>query len=327
MCSSLSWFENLSYGLFSSVNVTWSNTKHCDISIVPKCPQNSDCNDVELGTEVEFQLKVTLNKCLPETFQVSPVGINEKLTVDIEPLCECDCADNENVDKCGSPECNSNGTLVCGTCQCCGDYYGPKCECANGTVEDQVDPFAKCRPIIKTENSTRLGPVCMGYGECHCGKCICDQRPEGNYTGEFCQDTCLTCRRDTYGRICSDHGTCDCGTCICDEGWEGDDCGCRIDNTGCRNLAIENSDVICSNNGVCQCGQCVCNDFFGGEFCEVCETCQTQCAQLRPCVECLAFGSPDLLINPKDQEEYKQAIAGNCSQFCPFNYQELIFNE
>jgi len=71
----------------------------------------------------------------------------------------------------------------------------------------------------------------------------------------------------------------------------------------------------------------VCDDFFGGEFCGFCETCQTQCAQLRPCVECLAFGSPDLLLNPKDQDEHKQEIIANCSQFCPFYYQELIFNE
>lgn len=305
--------------------MTWTNTKHCEVAIKPKCGDKG-CHDVELGTEVEFEMKVTLNKCESETFQVYPVGINERMTVEIEPICNCECS-NEDINICGSPECQGKGTLVCGTCQCCGDAWGLNCECANGTPEDQDDPLAKCRPIIPVGNTTRVGSVCMGHGECQCGQCICEQRPEGNYTGEFCGTACPTCIRDAYGRICSDHGTCDCGNCICDPGWEGSDCGCKIDNLSCLSDPEENPDLICNGNGKCECGQCVCDDFFGGEFCGICETCQTQCAQLRPCVECLAFGSPDLLLNPKDQDEHKQEIIANCSQFCPFYYQELIFNE
>ena len=51
---------------------------------------------MELGTEVEFEMRVTLKKCLPETFQVYPVGINERMTVEIEPICNCECS-NEDI--------------------------------------------------------------------------------------------------------------------------------------------------------------------------------------------------------------------------------------
>ena len=63
---------------------------------------------------------------------------------------------------------------------------------------------------------------------------------------------------------------------------------------------------------------------FTGEFCEVCETCQNQCTQLRPCVECLAFNSSKLLINQETMSpEEQREIRESCAQRCPLNYLEF----
>jgi hypothetical protein len=73
----------------------------------------------------------------------------------------------------------------------------------------------------------------------------------------------------------------------------------------------------------CECTQ----DGYTGRFCQICETCKTQCAQMRPCVECLAFGNSELLINPQSGENLKQEIKTNCSQSCPFIYDEDVLNK
>ena len=61
-----------------------------------------------------------------------------------------------------------------------------------------------------------------------------------------------------------------------------------------------------------------------------------QCEQLRPCVECVAFNSPERLIDPKNSKELNDIIRANCSQFCPyypynpegpFKFDELTFTE
>ena len=63
------------------------------------------------------------------------------------------------------------------------------CECDNGTSEELLDPFAKCRPkLVNAGNETgTLGKVCLGRGECHCGKCVCDKDDEVTFTGDFCE--------------------------------------------------------------------------------------------------------------------------------------------
>ena len=63
---------------------------------------------------------------------------------------------------------------------------------------------------------------------------------------------------------------------------------------------------------------------YTGNFCEKCETCQTQCEQMRPCVECLAFGSPDRLDIDIDNTTTQNEIRESCQAICPFNYDELV---
>ena len=76
-----------------------------------------------------MDMKIKLKSCQPEIFAVSPEGINEEMIIEIEPICECDCAINmiPKEEKCGSPECNFSGHLICGVCQCCGQAFGEDC--------------------------------------------------------------------------------------------------------------------------------------------------------------------------------------------------------
>ena len=48
---------------------------------------------MKLGKSVKFTLHATLKSCRPETFVVTPVGINDQMVVDVEPMCECPCAE------------------------------------------------------------------------------------------------------------------------------------------------------------------------------------------------------------------------------------------
>ena len=52
----------------------------------------AECLNVKLGTSVKFTLHAKLKSCRPETFVVTPVGIKDKMVVEVEPLCECPCA-------------------------------------------------------------------------------------------------------------------------------------------------------------------------------------------------------------------------------------------
>ena len=176
----------------TSINLkSTHNQENCHVKIMPKCSDKTEngCNNVELGTVVNIDLKIKLKSCQSERFSVYPVGINEDVVIDIEPICECDCAiQSENPEEsCGSPECNGHGHLVCGECQCCDSYFGTDCGCPGGSDQDQDDPNFSCRPTITNGTVSRLGPVCFGRGICECGQCICDTPwPGVNITGKYC---------------------------------------------------------------------------------------------------------------------------------------------
>jgi len=38
---------------------------------------------------------IQIQDCVAETFGVSPVGLNEQMMVEIEPICECPCSSDE----------------------------------------------------------------------------------------------------------------------------------------------------------------------------------------------------------------------------------------
>lgn len=176
----------------TTIRVQENSTPNCETKITSECGKSKgpECKNVELGTPVEFTLHVKLKECVPETFSVSPVGISGEMVVEVEPICECPCKLDPVMDHlhCNdSLACSGNGHLMCGECQCCGNYFGPDCSCSVlGTGVDPDDLEASCRrPDLTNSNAA----VCSGRGICECGICSCKKfRPGLIVSGKYCQE-------------------------------------------------------------------------------------------------------------------------------------------
>lgn len=96
----------------------------------------SKCDGLKVNDVVTFTAEIVVTECPAkesdwfQTIKISPVGINEGLTVDLEMLCGCPC------EKAGhplysitAPQCSTHGVYKCGICECDNDYFGRKCEC------------------------------------------------------------------------------------------------------------------------------------------------------------------------------------------------------
>lgn len=66
------------------------------------------------------------------------------------------------------------------------------------------------------------GEMCLGYGQCSCGDCLCDFDWIGYYCNcIICIDICMF----SNGLLCSGCGKCKCGSCVCIQlGFYGDIC-------------------------------------------------------------------------------------------------------
>ncbi|MCL4127518.1 UNVERIFIED_CONTAM: hypothetical protein GTU68_027418 [Idotea baltica] len=261
--------------------------------------ETSVCEGLRVGDEVEFRMEVTVEKC-PEDpalwrqqIEISPVALPDKLILDLEMICDCECERVGNIHNIpNAPECSGKGTYQCGVCSCMDDYRGRNCECGPNTPwgSGVIDETA-CR-------ADNFSKICSGQGTCSCGECKCNERDNIDevISGGFCECTNFLCDHHN-GLICSgpDHGTCICNNCVCRPGWAGDSCQCQNSTKNCINP--DNGDV-CSNQGTCECNQCKCFDTDGGrysgKYCEDCPTCKAKCAVYKSCVQCQAFGTGEL---------------------------------
>lgn len=82
------------------------------------------------GSTVDFDVKLVIQSCNNEqrqTVDIRPGVMQDKLLINIEPICNCACELETPADK--SPTCNNKGYLKCGICECEGGYSGRNCEC------------------------------------------------------------------------------------------------------------------------------------------------------------------------------------------------------
>ena len=71
-------------------------------------------------------------------------------------------------------ECNQNGKLRCGNCECDPGFWGPSCECKT-SADKSNENISGCKPPSQN-NATSLD--CSGHGYCFCdAKCICQSPP------------------------------------------------------------------------------------------------------------------------------------------------------
>lgn len=281
-----------------------------------KATERNKCGDIKVGDQVQFDAIIELKKCPkdPKDWQriitISPVGLNEKLVIDLEMVCSCACEAIPGERK--SPSCNKVGTFQCGICQCDDGYSGKKCECQdsnNSKVGEET-----CR----APGDSRL---CSGRGECQCGVCKCTPRPTITevISGEFCQCDNFSCDRHN-NKLCGgeDRGQCACGRCVCNPGWDGADCSCATSNDRC-----ETANGICNGHGQCHCGKCICDQDFTGDTCSECPTCPGKCVEFKDCVECQAF--PD---NAGRRFDSTELCHENCdSQFMTIRSPQLDYDE
>ncbi|KAF4525471.1 hypothetical protein B566_EDAN004883 [Ephemera danica] len=252
--------------------------------------ESSSCEDTREGEQYEFDLQLHLDTCPddPEKWRqridVSERGLVEGLELDVELLCGCSCAKEQN-----SPSCNGHGNLDCGVCDCHVGWYGPTCSCTGQNATTILDLEQNCLPAAAALDGAEL---CSGQGDCVCGRCEC----HGEAYGTYCQcDDSLCDRWGVNGERCGGpgRGRCVCGKCECEPGWSGASCSCDSDSDKC--IAPGDSKP-CSGQGQCVCGQCICGasddgSRYTGTFCEKCDTCRGLCELYKSCVLCKAFNS------------------------------------
>nr|XP_022306553.1 integrin beta-3-like [Crassostrea virginica] len=233
------------------------------------------CSGLTTENPVDFYPYIQSNftTCPKErnlTFTIFPEGLEEKVRVDVEHVCDCDCQLEPEAEK-NSSKCSFNGTFECGICNCNEGWIGDSCDCDNRGTEEEA-----C--------GTPDGRICHSVGNCTCRKCECFE----GYSGDKCECNDKNCRN--YNRLlCGgpDRGRCDCGKCVCNANYTGDACECLTLTTPCE----DKNGTICSGNGNCVCGRCVCNNGFRGALCDKCTSCPGICKQNKDCAECFAFGT------------------------------------
>lgn len=257
----------------------------------PKLDQpRGDCDGVQINVPVTFQVKVTASECVQEqSFTIRALGFTDTVTVQVSPLCECQCGREQR----GQGLCSGKGAMECGVCRCDAGYIGKACECGTQGRSSQ-DLEGSCR---RDNNSV----VCSGLGDCVCGQCVCHASdvPSRQIYGRYCECDNFNCERFD-GRVCGgeERGLCYCGQCKCRLGFEGSACQCATSTAGC--LTRQGSE--CSGRGRCRCSACQCERGYQPPLCEDCPGCPSPCGPYALCAECLRF--------------QKGPFAQNCSQAC-----------
>jgi len=255
----------------------------------------SKCEGLKIGENVTFEVSIQVTSCpvdrdnWEKRVTIYPVGLTEKLHVNLELICECDC-EAEDLGEADSPKCNGTGTYECGACTCNEGRYGKNCEC-DGSNLNSEDYDAACR--MGNDSSV---DVCQGRGQCLCGRCDCypitPGDPSKTFSGKYCQCNDYSC--DFHAaKLCGGptRGKCACGKCECLPEFEGTACECPISDEPCRATGKDSGGLICNGKGHCSCGRCICDldDYYRGATCEDCPTCAGKCEQNKECVQCMLW--------------------------------------
>ncbi|XP_028663148.1 integrin beta-2 [Erpetoichthys calabaricus] len=229
------------------------------------------CTNVKINKEISFDVTVTAEKCISEqSFEISVLGFTEKIIVETQPRCTCNC------DEVHDPtDCSGSGKITCGICSCKEGFVGQNCECRLGEKSE--------KDLVRLCQRDNSSIICSGLGDCVCGFCQChsgDTEGKKIY-GKYCECDNKNCELNN-GQICGGKGQCDCGKCHCLEGYEGSACQCKKSEEGCRN----SRNSVCSGRGTCECNTCKCKDGYQQPFCEECPACQLPCVEYAQCAEC-----------------------------------------
>ncbi|CAE1301376.1 ITGB1 [Acanthosepion pharaonis] len=151
---------------------------------------------------------------------ISPVGLNEKLLIKLELICECPCEEQSKVVP-KSPLCNGNGTLTCGLCICDPGYSGKTCECSTQDVTSKLSE--NCRPDNQSAECSN-NQMCQSNAV----------NLKRTYSGAYCECDDFSCPNFNK-MLCGGptRGVCKCGKCICHPEYTGTNCNCPTSYTTC----------------------------------------------------------------------------------------------
>ena len=239
--------------------------------------QTNKCSGLRVGSRVQFTAKIEVVKCpkdpreWSQIIEIYPVGINEKVLVDLSMMCQCDCEKPGNEVSRDKPVNTQNYDVIY-------EVTGFRLK----TFEKrQKKRFRKANWFVSClQGYIENAEQCSYHGTYMCGICKCAP----DFFGRSCEcdaenlsfhgDLEAGCRPDnTTTTLCNNRGDCICGKCECyprenpDEVVSGDYCGC--DNFSCDRY----DGKLCSgpDHGECVCGKCVCNsewDVPGYTACE-----------------------------------------------------------
>ncbi|OWK06067.1 ITGB5, partial [Cervus elaphus hippelaphus] len=157
-------------------------------------PGQRKCEGLKIGDTASFEVSVEARSCpgkhAQHMFTLRPVGFRDSLEVGVTYNCRCGCSAGLEPD---STRCSSNGTYVCGLCECNPGFLGTRCECQEG--ESQSGYQNLCR---EAEGK----PLCSGRGQCSCNQCSCFESEFGKIYGPFCECDNFSCARNK-GVLCS----------------------------------------------------------------------------------------------------------------------------
>ncbi|XP_046413775.1 integrin beta-PS-like [Neodiprion fabricii] len=290
--------------LVESVTMTSRTSSNViDVQFLSKCSGKEEnlrdkCDNIHISDTVEFVAEIKAITC-PEreedwhqTIEIRPQGINEKLIVNVELLCGCECSKDKPKNSEAS-RCRSHEKFDCGVCTYDGDFFGKNCPSKKDEDEEEAE---KLTQACRASNTSEV--LCSDQGRCIYGKCCCFSE---NIKGTFCECDDNSCRRSNDGLMCGGHGTCDCGKCACYYGWGGKACELETDTSSC--LPPVKNAKACSGAGECKDGKCVCDKEKKrhGEFCEECPSCPSQkCDELKDCVECVVHKAGSIHVKSPD---------------------------
>ncbi|XP_053552426.1 integrin beta-7-like [Bombina bombina] len=78
----------------------------------------AECSDVRINQAIDFEITLTMDKKMcqegMQSFHLKVLGFNDEVKVDVEPLCNCDCKDEEDLSNYCS---GGHGNYSCGVCR------------------------------------------------------------------------------------------------------------------------------------------------------------------------------------------------------------------
>lgn len=90
-----------------------------NVELNPPCRDKTDGCKIKHEEPFHINVTLTMNSCpddnLKSKMEIGPAMLKDKVEVDVEVLCNCDC---EKYGEVNSIECHGNGTYQCGVCEC-----------------------------------------------------------------------------------------------------------------------------------------------------------------------------------------------------------------